>query len=180
MTVCSGCSRIYPYLDTERCMPCTNTPRTGKPIHEWPICLECGSCFEFLAGNTCGACVKRAANPAPQTQGAPTVVIHAPVVTQPPMSQCDPPGDDVRYAMTHPVNVREHGTKGGTSTINPYLVPPTTFQLDDALLESSNDVSHLILSYSLNKAVFSIAPCSEGFPCDAQFQNRIRRCNCSS
>jgi hypothetical protein len=116
----------------------------------------------------------------PQTQGAPTVVIHAPVVTQPPMSQCDPPGDDVRYAMTHPVNVREHGTKGGTSTINPYLVPPTTFQLDDALLESSNDVSHLILSYSLNKAVFSIAPCSEGFLCDAQFQNRIRRCNCSS
>jgi hypothetical protein len=45
------------------------------------------------------------------------------------------PGDDI--AMSHPVNVRAHGTVAGTSTVNPYLMQNV---LDEDSLQ--NDVRY--------------------------------------
>jgi len=49
-------------------------------------------------------------------------------------------GDDIAYAMSHPVNVRAHGTVAGTSTMNPYLLQNVV--LDEDSLQ--NDVRYFI------------------------------------
>lgn len=48
-------------------------------------------------------------------------------------SEANTTGDDIAYAMSHPVNVRAHGTVAGTSTVNPYL--PQNVLIDDDSLQ---------------------------------------------
>ena len=51
----------------------------------------------------------------------------------PPSTEANTTGDDIAYAMSHPVNVRAHGTVVGTSTVNPYL--PQNVLIDDDSLQ---------------------------------------------
>jgi hypothetical protein len=54
-------------------------------------------------------------------------------------SEANTTGDDIAYAMSHPVNVRAHGSAAGTSTVNPYL-PQNDQLFDDDSLKYSDDV----------------------------------------
>ena len=149
MTICTGCSRDFPFLQNEQCMPCSKSPRNAKLQHEWPTCIECGTSFEFLTGDICFPCKKRAKTAAPLVDST------APLAPQPSLSQLPAPartpearttGDDIAYAMSHPVNVRAHGSASGTSTVNPYL-PQNVPLLDEDSLQYSDDVRYTIISF---------------------------------
>lgn len=135
MTICDGCSREFPFLQHEQCMPCSKSPRNPKLQHEWPTCIECGTSFEHLAGEVCFSCKKRVRSAAP----ADVMITAFPLASLPSLSQMPSPtdsnmiGDDITYAMSHPVNVRTHGTVAGTSTVNPYL--PQNVLIDDDSLQ---------------------------------------------
>jgi len=151
MTVCNGCSRDFPFLQNERCMPCSKSPRNAKPQHEWPTCVECGTSFEFLAGDICFPCKKRAHTTAPVDSTVPAIVSTPPLsLSQLPApartSETNTAGDDIAYAMSHPVNVRAHGSASGTSTVNPYL-PQNFPPLDEDSLQYSDDVRYIIIFF---------------------------------
>jgi len=90
-----------------------------------------------------------------QKTAAPLVDSTAPLAPQPSLSQLPAPartpearttGDDIAYAMSHPVNVRAHGSASGTSTVNPYL-PQNVPLLDEDSLQYSDDVRYTIISF---------------------------------
>ena len=146
MTICTGCSRNF---QNEQCMPCSKSPQNAKLQHEWPTCIECGTSFEFLTGDICFPCKKRAKTAAPLVDST------APLAPQPSLSQLPAPArtpearttrDDIAYAMSHPVNVRAHGSASGTSTVNPYL-PQNVPLLDEDSLQYSDDVRYTIISF---------------------------------
>ena len=143
MTICTGCSRNF---QNEQCMPCSKSPQNAKLQHEWPTCIECGTSFEFLTGDICFPCKKRAKTAAPLVDST---------APQPSLSQLPAPartpearttGDDIAYAMSHPVNVRAHGSASGTSTVNPYL-PQNVPLLNEDSLQYSDDVRYTIISF---------------------------------
>lgn len=100
--------------------------------HEWPTCIECGTSFEHLAGEICFSCKKRVRSAAPVD----VTTMVSPLAS---LSQMPSPtdsnmiGEDITYAMSHPVNVRTHGTVAGISTVNPYL--PQNVLIDDDTLQ---------------------------------------------
>jgi hypothetical protein len=128
-------------------MPYSNSPQNPKLQHEWPTCIECGTSFEHLVGEVCFPCKKRVKTAAPaDIMASPSVLTSLPSGMQMPSpADANTTGDDIAYAMSHPVNVRAHGTVAGTSTVNPYLPQNVQAFDEDSLRDDVRYITELRL-----------------------------------
>jgi len=110
MTVCTGCSRPFKFLDTAHCEACTDALQVAggaisKPKSEWPACTDCSKRFEFLSSAQCFTCKEKESQSMPPPALNPSQASGGPLLLQDQNRF-----SDIHHAMRNPTNPRTHGT----------------------------------------------------------------------
>ena len=137
MPQCTGCSRIYRFLEGDHCTPCTELTIPSKPQNEWPSCTHCSKRYEFLdPEKPCFQCQARNDSQAMPPPPPPSSQVPSSHTVSKESNR------DIHHAMSNGVNPRTHSASGAPAWQNPLQSYGHTSGLDE------NDVSPVAVNLS--------------------------------